>query len=335
MDYGTEATTMDHGTEAAPQTADPAAWTPADLERSQAWRHDFSSGEMAELLALAEEEPARGGEPHEPPGRPLLASQMARTVRELKSGLGFRILRGLPLKDLDEGQVARAFLSLSRRLGDPAEQPGGETLAHVRTEAGNGARLGFRAAGELPFHADPEDVIGFLCMQTASAGGTRRFASAATVYNVLATEDPEALRTLTLPFHVALQHPHPDHGHPWTRLPFLSLRDGVFSASAYPVHIRRAQKLAGVPPLTDAQNCALQAFNTVADQVAVSLELAPGDIEYFNNHVVLHTRTRFAGQGTGRHLLRVWLSIAGFRPLHPDHPIRLKGRMASPASRRA
>ena len=318
---------LGHGTrtERFPETTDPSAWEPQELHRSEAWRHRFTDTELAELATSLEE--IHRDELPGKPALPLLASQMAVTARELKSGLGFRILRGLPSADMTEREITGAFWVLSRLLGEPAEQPGGVRMAHVRTEPGSRDRLGFRAAGALPFHADPEDVIGFLCVKSSSKGGTRRLASAATVYNILAVEHPELLETLTMPFHVALTHPHPDHGHPWTRLPFLSLRDGVFNACAYPVHIRRAQKLAGVPELTETQSRALEVFDTVADKVAVSLELEPGDIEYFNNHVVLHSRTGFADQGSGRHLLRVWLSIAGFRPLDPNHPVRLKERM--------
>ena len=304
-------------------TDDAAAWSPGDLKRSDRWRHRLTDGERAELLELAKgvlpaaRLPAPSG----------LASQMAVTGRELKSGLGVRVLRGLPLANRDEAEIARMFSILNRQLGEAAAQPGGTKLAHVRAEPDDPDGLGFRATGELPFHADPEDVIGFLCIRPAHGGGTRRFASAATVYNILAAEHPETLEVLTRPFHVALTHPHPDHGHPWTRLPFLGIRDGVFNACAFPVHIRRAQRLAGVPALTRAQQRALQVFNAVADRAAVSLELRPGDVEYFNNHVVLHSRTRFAGKGSGRHLLRVWLSIAGFRALHPEHPVRLRKRM--------
>lgn len=316
---------MANGTERFPETADPATWEPHDLDRSEAWCHRFIDTELAELAAFLKE--IHEDQLPEKPALPLLASQMAVTARELKSGLGFRILRGLPSEDMTEREIVHVFRALSRLLGEPVEQPGGVKIAHVRVEPGSRDRLGFRATGALPFHADPEDVIGFLCVQPSPNGGTRRLASAATVYNVLAVEHPDLLEVLTQPFHVALTHSHPDHGHPWTRLPFLSLRDGVFNACAYPVHIRRAQKLAGVPELTETQSRALEVFDTVADRVAVSLELEPGDIEYFNNHVILHSRTAFAGEGTGRHLLRVWLSIAAFRPLDPNHPVRLKERM--------
>lgn len=310
-------------TEEFPRTSDPAAWAPADLGRPAAWLHDFTPNELTELSAVSRA--ALHGEPPSVPEGSFLAWQMARTERELRSGVGFRILRGFPVREPTEQAAAATFMALSRCLGEPIEQSRGVTLAHVRAEAENNPHgLGYRAAGTLPFHADLEDVIGFLCLRAARGGGTRRFASAATVYNILAADHPDQLRVLTRPFHVALQEPHPDYGHRWTRLPFVSVRDGVFNACAYPVHIKRALKLAGVPELTAAQNRALEVFNEVADQVAVSLELRPGDVEYFNNHVVLHSRTRFTGDGSERHLLRVWLSMADFRPLDPEHPIRLR-----------
>jgi len=314
-----------------PRASDPAAWVPGDLDRSPAWLHDFTPNELTELSAMSRA--ALHGEPPSVPAGSFLAWQMARTGWELRSGVGFRILRGLPVQELTAQAAATTFMALSRCLGEPVEQFRGVTLAHVREEAENKG-LGFRAAGALPFHADLEDVIGFVCLRAARGGGTRRFASAASVYNILAADCPDQLRVLTRPFHVALQEPHPDYGHRWTRLPFVSVRDGVFNACAYPVHIKRAQRLAGVPELTAAQNQALEVFNEVADQVAVSLELRPGDVEYFNNHVVLHSRTRFTGDGSERHLLRVWLSVADFRPLDPEHPIRLrrKGKERVPAA---
>ncbi len=325
MLHDTIAFSTDSSTREFPRASDPAAWTPADLGRSPGWLHDFTPNELTELSALSRA--ARRGESASVPDGSFLAWQMARTGRELRSGVGVRILRGLPVEATTPREAGMAFMALSRRLGEPMEQSRGVTLAHVRADEENNPQgLGFRAAGTLPFHADLEDVIGFLCLRAARCGGTRRFASAATVYNILATDHPDQLRVLTRPFHVALQQPHPDHGHSWTRLPFVSVRDGVFNACAYPVHIKRAQRLTGVPALTAAQSRALEVFNQVADRVAVSLELRPGDFEYFNNHVVLHSRTRFTGDGSQRHLLRVWLSMADFRPLDPEHPIRLRRR---------
>ncbi len=309
-----------------PEALDPAAWTKDDLTRSESWRHTFTERELAELMAVAREPAVE--KPPEKPSLPVLAPEIDKTAQELRSGPGFRILRGLPVEELGEEGAAAAFMALSRLLGRPMTQPGGVKLAHVRAEPQAKGRFGFRAAAELPFHADLEDVIGFLCVTPAAEGGTRKFASAATVYNVMREECPGPLRVLTQPFPMALQRPHPDHGRKWTLLPFLSVQGSLFNACAYRVHIKRAQGLPGVPELTPAQNKALAAFDNVADRVAVSVDLMPGDVEYFNNHVVLHTRTRFSDDNAlGRHLLRVWLSMTDFRTLHREHPINLRGRI--------
>ena len=78
---------MANETRRFPETADPAAWEPHDLHRSEAWRHRFADTELAELLASLGENHL--DERHGMPALPLLASQMAVTARELKSGLAF------------------------------------------------------------------------------------------------------------------------------------------------------------------------------------------------------------------------------------------------------
>ena len=130
--------------EKLPPALDPAAWKPDDLARSEAWRRTFTGRELAELLAVAR----TTMEPKSRRSR-LLARSRARdrkTANELKLGLGFRILRGLPVKELGKEGVARVFMALSRRLGRPMDQPGGVKLARVRAEPqGKGkGRYGFR-----------------------------------------------------------------------------------------------------------------------------------------------------------------------------------------------
>ena len=331
-----------------PVAKDPAGWTPGEILQSEDWLHRLSEEESDELISVAAADGSEIGDGSMEPSRlRLLEPQIERIASDLGSGLGFRVIRGVPVERLGEQGAARAFMAIGRGIGEPMEQPGGVTLAHVRSGSRRqessrfpvtgglpggmeGPRrrqaFGFRATGELPFHGDLEDVIGFLCVRPARKGGARKLASAVTVYNVMRQEHPDRLRVLTEPFHMALQFPHPRHGRRWTQLPFLSVRGDVFNACAYRVHIKRAQALPGVPRLTEAQSDALETFNSIADEVSVSIELRPGDMEFFNNHVVLHTRTQFSDGPPGRHLLRVWLSIEGFRTLHDQHPIKLRAR---------
>ena len=93
--------------EELPEASDPAAWRPDDLTASEAWRHTFTGRELAELLAVARET-ADAEEPVETPALPVLSPEIEKTAHELKSGPGFRILRGLPVKELGKEGVARA-----------------------------------------------------------------------------------------------------------------------------------------------------------------------------------------------------------------------------------
>ena len=308
-----------------PPAIDHAAWTPEELTSSGDWVHSLSDVEAAEFLSLGDGGPWVGDS--------VLALQMEKTAADLQGGIGFRIIRGAPVERLGAEGSERAFLALGRRLGRPMEQPGDVRVGHVRIDekpAGTrpGARwrkgYGFLEARQMPFHADLEDVIGFLCIRPAAEGGLRRIASAATVWNVMREDCPDLLRTLTRPFHMALTFPHPEHGRRWTRLPFLSVRDGLFNACAYRLHVRQAQRMPGVPELTAEQSRALKAFNDIANRVSIQVELRAGDMEYFNNHVVLHSRTRFRDEPPGRHLLRIWLSVQRFRSVHEQHPISLR-----------
>ena len=317
-----------------PAATDPAGWTPDDLSQSESWRHSFTKQEIMEVLAAARE-PVGLDETSGEPRLSVLAPEIQKTLYELTSGLGFRVLHGLPVDELGQEGTEGAFMAISRQIGEPMLQPAGAKLAHVRLDPKGRQRIGFRTAGELPFHADLEDVIGFLCIRPASQGGTRKFVSAVTVYNIMREAYRDQLRVLIQPFCMELRHPHPDSGRRWTLLPFVKVQDNTFNACAFRINIKRAQILSGVPEISAAQADALETFNAVADDVAVSMELRPGDIEYYNNHVVLHTRTRFAdNQPPGRHLLRVWLAMNDFRTLHEEHPIRLRARTegSAPAS---
>ncbi len=309
-----------------PPAVDPAGWTPGNLASSSDWVHALSEAETGKLLALGEGDSRLAGDG-------ALYKLMEATAAALRSGTGFRIIRGVPVERLGAEGSERVFLALGRHIGTPMVQPGGVRVGHVRVgrrPAGTrpGARwrkgYGFLGARQMPFHADLEDAIGFLCIRPAAEGGLRRIASAVTVWNVMREECPDLLRTLTRPFHMALTFPHPEHGCRWTRLPFLSVRDGTFNACAYRLHIRQAQRMPDVPKLSAGQDEALEAFNDIADRVSIPVELGPGDLEYFNNHVILHSRTRFRDEQPGRHLLRIWLSIPGFRTVHEEHPINLR-----------
>ena len=74
--------------------------------------------------------------------------------------------------------------------------------------------------------------------------------------------------------------------------------------------------------LTPAHIEALDLFDALANdpELHFGMQLQPGDMQFVYNHAQLHDRTAFVDwpePDKKRHLLRLWLSVAGDRAL-PD-----------------
>jgi hypothetical protein len=61
----------------------------------------------------------------------------------------------------------------------------------------------------------------------------------------------------------------------------------------------------GVPPLTQAQLKALEAYREVADSVALDFWLKPGDLQLVHNHTQVHNRSSYEDYEVSG-LLKAW-----------------------------
>ena len=69
-----------------------------------------------------------------------------------------------------------------------------------------------------------------------------------------------------------------------------------------------------MPPFTDEEAELLDLYEEIGTREGVHLDmdLAPGDVQLLSNHTIVHARTAYEdepGDGEGRHLLRLWLSL--------------------------
>lgn len=320
---------------------DPSVWVGGELSSHTSWRHDLSDTEVGELISQSERLLEEGHSVQDVARSdfelPALSLTLEQLSRELREGLGFVVISGLPADDMSVEATTMAFWILSLHLGTPMRQPGDTKLAHVKFVPKNRGQFGYKGNIELPYHSDLEDIIGFLCIRPAESGGDRKIASSIAVHNEMVRRRPDLANVLYQPIHMAIQRPHPDHGKPWTELPMFTIVNGKMCVAGYRVHMKRALKLSGVPKPTPEQAEALKLFNQLAEEMRFQFEVQPGDIEYYNNHTALHTRTDFVDErtdGNNRHLLRIWLSQPGFRELPPEHPIELRKRGGSKFMRR-
>jgi hypothetical protein len=316
---------------------DPAGWAPGDLGPVETWSYRITEhdvGELSEAVASVR----RQGIPIEAVGRDnfrlnALAEVLADIKRELTDGRGMVMIQNFPIDRFDRGETAIAYLGLGSYLGNTMSQnKQGHILGHVKDLGGDYADAntrGYMTRAEMLFHADASDYVGLLCLSGAKSGGESRVASSVTVYNRILTRRPDLAKVLCEDFYRSHSGEVNPGDKPYFKQPIFSFTDGYFSATGAGAAIDKAQKLPGVPPYTPAQKEAVELYRTTVDECAVDIEFKPGDIQFLNNFVTLHTRREYQDwpeESRKRHLLRLWLSDPNGRPIPKDQREGRSGR---------
>jgi hypothetical protein len=265
---------------------------------------------------------------------PRLAAALAEVSRELEDGRGLVLLRRIPVERYGEDELRIVYWGLGLHLGTPRFQNAqGELIGDVRDENRlygtvrevDPARAGepptsrnkARSAGPLRFHTDRTDVVTLLCVRPAARGGLSKVVSAPAVHNAILEGRPDLHALLCAPYY------HSREGEAGGRqrhyaMPIFGMRDGRFTSQYSRTFVENAQGIPGVPPLTDAQNAALDLWAEVCEELCYSMDMRPGDLQLLNNHVVYHARTTYEDDpapGRDRFLMRLWLSMPNSRAL--------------------
>ena len=172
------------------------------------------------------------------------------------------------------------------------------------------------------FHTDSCDVVGLLCMQQARSGGGSMLVSAASIYNAFLDERPELLCYLFDPICTDRRGEVPNGMKPYFEIPVFTWYRGYLNVMYQRQYINSAQRFSGSMPLTPNHIRALNFFDDLANNSDFYLQmmLEPGDLQFVHNHTIMHDREAFEDwldPQRKRHLLRLWLSVPGDRPL-PD-----------------
>jgi len=331
-----------HKTKRVPAVAlepvvDPAGWSPGDLGEVSTFSYRFTERDIDELGA-AVAGVRRQGIPVEGVSRdnfPLksLAEVLADVRRELMDGRGMVMMQGFPIERFDRQAQAIAYLGMGSYMGQTMSQNRqGHILGHVKDLGGDYADLntrGYMTRAEMLFHADACDYVGLLCLHGAKSGGESRVASSVTVYNRIRERRPDLAKVLTEDFYRSHTGEVNAGAAPWFKQPIFSFIDGYFSATGAGAAIFKAQKLPGVPPFTPAQTEAVALYCEVVSECAIDIGFEPGDIQFLNNFVTLHTRREYQDwpqASRKRHLLRLWLSDPDGRPIPKDQREGRSGR---------
>jgi hypothetical protein len=115
---------------------------------------------------------------------------------------------------------------------------------------------------------------------------------------------------------------------PWYVLPVFNFREGWFSCRYGRQYIDSTQRFEQVPRMTPLQAEALDMMDKLLAELTMHMQFQRGDIQFLFNHVLLHGRTAFEDwpePERRRHLMRLWLTIDGERPLPPVLAERVQG----------
>ena len=258
---------------------------------------------------------------------PLLDPVLARVRSEILDGRGFVILRGLPVEEWCMDRVARVYWAIASRIGVPISQNSiGNKLGHVADVGGDSENSNQRAhqsKGVLPFHTDiSAEIVGLLCIRQAKAGGESALASVSAIWNEMIVSHPDLAMTLTAPFHLDRRGDEVEGQDPWFTMPILVPTETAVYVCHNPRFVRSAQRFSKLPKLTKRQEGAMDMLQFLADdpRFKLKIEFQPGDIQLINNLALVHSRGAYHDWqevNRRRHLLRLWLSVPGGKPI-PD-----------------
>jgi hypothetical protein len=303
-----------------------AAWRAADIAALGRWLRVLSGAEIEAAAAILD---AVRGKPmlaltcrDVPLG--AFAPVLEDLTRELENGAGFMTLRGLPAGRFSVEENRLLFWAIGTHLGVARPQgKASQLMSDVRSAGGEyrgaGGR-GYNTNAELDYHVDGTDAVGLYCLQTARSGGLSRVASSVAIHNEILRRDPDLADRLYQPFPHNRQNEEAPDEPPFYMAPVYSFRDEAFAARYIRNHIRSGQLREDTPRLTERDHRALDLIQELAetDDFRFDMVLEQGDMQFLNNHVMIHSRTQFEDYddpARKRHLLRLWLSIPGGRPL--------------------
>ncbi|MCB1743994.1 MAG: TauD/TfdA family dioxygenase [Gammaproteobacteria bacterium] len=319
---------------ASPAFETAQAWRGPDMARhQQRWQWPLQAAHVQELEAAVAQALTRLGDSDDllPLGRadfplPTLAPLLARIRQEALHGIGFALLRGVPVDGHDTRWCAVAFWGLGLYLGEPVSQNAkGHALGHVKDlglDYSQPEVRGYQTRARLPYHTDYSDLVCLLCVKPAVSGGLSSIVSSVTLYNEMRDKRPDLAAALEQPLCRSRWGEVSNGQKPWLEVPVFNVSENGVSTTYARSAVRKVADLPGAPQPTPAQVEAMDYLDALAmdPQLHLDMEFKPGDVQVVNNHSIMHSRTDYedaADWEQKRHLLRLWLACED-GPVFPE-----------------
>jgi hypothetical protein len=297
----------------------PPAWRGSDWTARTDWILRLDQGHLAELDAAARRVIAHGLDFRDVTAAefplPRLGAELRALRRELHTGRGFALVKGLSVERHDARTLRTIYVGMGTHLGIPVSQSyRGDYLGEVKDYREPGNERPYRRGGAINMHRDPCDIVGLLCYRKARSGGLSRVTSAATVWNTFLAERPGLVPVLLEGFRLYITQDDRSSALPVTpmKIPvFTQDPDGAlhctFIAELAEWAVEKARE-----PWPPGGPEAIAFFREVANRAGVFLDMAieEGDIQFLNNRTTIHGRTDYEEwpePERQRVMFRLWL----------------------------
>ncbi|KAF4932447.1 Taurine hydroxylase-like protein SAT17 [Colletotrichum fructicola] len=303
-------------------------WTKEDLEAdSSRWLRVFSPDEVTHIESAVHDIEKNNLQLSEVDKSTFIlpksfAYTLASVRDELINGIGFGVLRGLPVHSWTTRQASIAYLGLGSYIGRRLSQNRqGHMLGHIKDLAEgkdiNGEGRIYRTQKAQTYHSDESDIVGLLCLHQAMEGGQSQVVSTHHIYNILRKERPDILRQLCLPHWFYDRKGETNEGeNEWMRTPGYYYYNGKLSMkwdSYYVGALQRFWEAGLLPKYTDAQQEAIKVMEEMCHRLSLEMTLQQGDVQFVTNTHNLHARSAYKDDNDitkKRWLQRLWLATS-------------------------
>jgi hypothetical protein len=293
----------------------PQAWTVAELGGKEALTQTLGAGALRALDRLVDA--LRGRElptiTRRDASDPAIAEPMARVRAEVMSGRGIALLRGPDPARYDREDYARLYWALGTHVGNGVVQSVfRDYVARVERDP-NLPWRGTTTDMELRPHTDFHEVMSLASVSLPESGGISGFVSSLAVHNELARTRPDLLA----PLYEGWYNVSPLARRASARkVPIFSCVGGRVSCFYNRVFYLKPEEAPEPFPPTLTEAMAYMDALCVRDDLIARFVLEPGEMVFWHNFLVMHSRTAFRDAGGHRRLLlRLWLNVPDGRPM--------------------
>ncbi|PVH93454.1 Clavaminate synthase-like protein [Periconia macrospinosa] len=251
---------------------------------------------------------------------PTLSGRISQHRTRLATTQPYFIIRGLKPQWFDKYKNVVIFTGIASHVGTKrALAPGDPNVLHHVTNmkpSGENQKENYRGPANrniaLPFHTDYGSILSFYLLSKAAFGGDLYLADIHDIIREIASSRPDIVTTLQEPFlniNAKAEDAYDERPLLFTlpsgHMAVQASRSRLFGTACRP-------RPASLPPLAPQQVEAIDALHAAGQTVQKRVDMRAGDILFFNNLQMMHSRDAFFDGNeeentTRRYLLRLIL----------------------------